>query len=282
MPLFRPVGRPREHPFREILEVVFRFVDMEVVEMRLPGKHALVTGGTRGMGRAIALGFAREGADVAIFYRQSEESAHEVVEEIRRAGRRGVALRVDTSSRVEVVAGVAEVLGEFEHLDILVNNAGIATRRHFLELTDEEWDRVHSVNLRGYFLVGQTVARHMAARRSGVIINVSSLNQQKARRERSHYLASKGGVLMLTRGMAVDLAPYGIRVNALAPGTIETDINRADLVDPAFRKERESNILLGRLGRPEEIVGAALFLASDDSSFVTGASLLVDGGATAV
>ncbi len=250
--------------------------------MRLPGKHALVTGGTRGMGLAMAVGFAREGADVAIFYRQSEEAAREVVAEIEGCGRRSLALRVDTSSRSEVEAGVAEVLRQFEHLDILVNNAAIATRKNFLELTDEEWDRTHGINLRGYFIVGQTVARHMAARRSGVIINMSSLNQQKARRDRSHYLASKGGVLMLTKGMAVDLAPYGIRVNALAPGTILTDINRADMDDPAFRKERESNILLGRLGRPEEMVGAAVFLASDESSFVTGTSLLVDGGATAV
>lgn len=250
--------------------------------MRLAGKHALITGGTRGMGRAIAVGFAREGADVAIFYKQSEEAAREVADEIRSMGRRALAVRADTSVRAEVEAGVAAVLGTFEHLDVLVNNAGIATRKNFLELTDEDWDRVHSTNLRGYFIVGQTVARHMAQRRSGVIINVSSLNQQKARRDRSHYLASKGGVLMLTRGMAVDLAPYGIRVNVLAPGTIETDINRADMADPAFRKERESSILLGRFGRPEEIVGAALFLASDDSSFVTGASLLVDGGATAI
>lgn len=250
--------------------------------MRLAGKRALVTGGTRGMGRAIAVGFAREGADVAIFYRQSEEAAREVVEEIQKVGRRGIALRVDTSLRSEVEAGVASALAEFGQLDVLVNNAGIATRCNFLELTDQEWDRVHSTNLRGYFIVGQIVARHMADRRSGVIINVSSLNQQKARRNRAHYLASKGGVLMLTKGMAVDLAPYGIRVNVLAPGTIETDINRNDLADPAFRKERESNILLGRLGKPEDIVGAALFLASDDSAFVTGASLLVDGGATAV
>lgn len=250
--------------------------------MRLDGKNALITGASRGMGAAMAAGFAREGANVAIFYKQSGDAAREVVAEILQAGRRGVALRVDTASREQVEAGVADVLKEFGHLDILVNNAAIALRSHFLEVTDEEWDRTHSVNLRGYFIVGQTLARHMAERRSGVIINMSSLNQQKARKNRTPYLASKGGVLMLTKGMAVDLAPYGIRVNALAPGTILTDINRADMADPAFRKERESNILLGRLGRPEEMVGAAVFLASDEASFVTGTSLLVDGGATAV
>lgn len=250
--------------------------------MRLEGKSALVTGGTRGMGRAIAEGFAREGADVAIFYKQSDEAAREVVEAIRGTGRRGLALRVDTRSREEVEAGVAKVLGEFGKLDILVNNAAVALRSHFLEITDEEWDRTHDTNLRGYFLVGQTVGRHMAERRTGAIINVSSLNQHIARKNRCHYLASKGGVLMLTKGMAVDLAPYGIRVNALAPGTILTDINRADMEDPAFRKERESKILLGRLGQPEEIVGAAVFLASDEASFVTAASFSVDGGATAV
>ncbi len=250
--------------------------------MRLEGKNALITGGSRGMGAAMAVGFAREGANVAIFYKSSEGAAREVTEEIRRTGRKGLALRVDTASRPEVEDGVAQVLQEFGHLDVLVNNAAIALRSHFLKATDEEWDRTHGINLRGYFIVGQTVARHMAQRRSGAIINMSSLNQQKARKNRSHYLASKGGVLMLTKGMAVDLAEYGIRVNALAPGTILTDINRADMEDPAFRKERESNILLGRLGRPEEMVGAAVFLASDEASFVTGASFNVDGGATAV
>lgn len=250
--------------------------------MRLEGRNALITGGSRGMGAAVAVGFAKEGANVAIFYKQSAEAALEVVAEIERTGRRGLALKVDTASRAEVEAGVASVLADFGHLDILVNNAAIALRGHFLEVTDEEWDRTHNTNLRGYFIVGQTVARHMAERRSGVIINVSSLNQQKARKNRAPYLASKGGVYMLTRGMAVDLAPYGIRVNSIAPGTILTDINRADMQDPAFRKERESNILLGRLGRPDEIVGAAVFLASDEASFITGASFNVDGGATAV
>lgn len=254
---------------------------MEVAQ-RLENCVALITGGSRGIGRAIAGGYAREGADIAIFYRQRDADAQQVVEEVQRAGRRGLALRVDTTSREQIEAGVEKVCAGLGAPDVLVNSAGIALRRHFLEITDEDWDRTHDVNLKAYFMVGQVVGRIMAERRSGVIINMSSIGQQKARRNRSLYAASKGGVLMLTRGMAVDLAPHGIRVNALVPGPTETDMIKADLADPAFRKERESTSMLGRLGRPDDLVGAAIYLASEESSFVTGSSLIVDGGATAI
>jgi glucose 1-dehydrogenase len=248
--------------------------------MRLLDKVALVTGASRGNGRAIAIGFAREGANVAINYRTSESEALSTLEAVAATGRRAIVVQADTSNSSQVDAMVARVIGEFGRIDILVNNAGVLRRTPFLEITEQEWDMILDINLKGYFLVGQAVARGMVKRGGGVIINVSSVNQLRAGRDVTHYGASKGGVGQLTRQMAYELAAHGVRVNAICPGLIETDINRQDLMDPEFRSFRLGRIPLGIIGEPEDLVGIAVYLAGNESRLVTGAHFYVDGGAT--
>jgi len=245
---------------------------------RLAKKVALVTGGSRSIGRAIALGFAREGAAVAVNYRDDARDASEVVELAGQYGE-AMAVRADTSNRGEVDRMIDGVVERFGRLDILVNNAGVLTRTPFLEITEEEWDRIVAVNLKGYFLCAQAAARVMVDQGSGVIINISSTNEEIPSPNLTHYASAKGGVRMLTRQLALELAPYGIRANAIAPGLIETDMNRSDIAEEAFRSRRLSRIPLKIIGTPEDIVGAAIFLASDESRLATGSTIFVDGGA---
>ena len=250
--------------------------------MRLEGRQALVTGGSRGIGRAIALGLAREGADVAVNYRRSRADADSAVREIGQMGRRAVAVQGSTDSRDDVERFVAEAQDVLGGLDILVNNAGILKRTPFLEISEEEWDAIVNVNLKGYFLVGQAVAHRMVeAGTAGAIVNVSSAGQAVAAPNLTHYCVSKAGVEMLTKEMALELAPHGIRVNAVAPGLIETDINRADIAQDAFREGRLARIPLREIGTPDDVVGAVVFLASNDEArLMTGASVFVDAGQT--
>lgn len=250
--------------------------------MRLEGKRALVTGGSRGIGRAIALGLAREGADVAVNYRRSRGDAERAVREIGQMGRRSVAVQGSTDSRADVERFVAEAHDGLGGLDILVNNAGILKRTPFLDISEDEWDAILDVNLKGCFLVGQAVARRMvAAGTPGAIVNMSSAGQAVAGPNLAHYCVSKAGVAMLTKEMALELAPHNIRVNAVAPGLIETDINRADIAQDAFREGRLARIPLGLIGAPDDVAGAVVFLASNDEArLMTGASVFVDGGQT--
>ena len=250
--------------------------------MRLEGKRALVTGGSRGIGRAVALGLAREGAHVAVNYRTSRDAAGSAVREIGHLGRRAVAVQGSTDSRSDVERFVAEAHGFLGGLDILVNNAGILKRTPFLEIGEDEWDAIQSVNLKGYFLVGQAVARRMVeAGSAGAIVNVSSAGQAVAAPNLTHYCVSKAGVEMLTKQMALELAPHGIRVNAIAPGLIETDMNRADIAREEFREGRLARIPLGLIGAPGDVVGAVVFLASNDEArLMTGAAVFIDGGQT--
>lgn len=250
--------------------------------MRLERKRALVTGGSRGIGRAIALGLAREGADVAVNYRRSRGDAESAVREIGQMGQRAVAVQGSTDSRADVERFVAEAHDGLGGLDILVNNAGILKRTPFLDISEDEWDAILDVNLKGCFLVGQAVARRMvAAGTPGAIVNVSSAGQAVAGPNLAHYCVSKAGVAMLTKEMALELAPHNIRVNAVAPGLIETDINRADIAQDAFREGRLARIPLGLIGAPDDVAGAVVFLASNDEArLMTGASVFVDGGQT--
>ncbi len=250
--------------------------------MRLKGKRALVTGGSRSIGRAIALGLAREGADVAVNWRRSRHDALGAVAAIEKTGRRAVAVQGSTAASEDVERFVAEAADALGGLDVVVNNAGVLKRTPFLEIGEAEWDGILAVNLKGYFLVGQAAARRMVRDRTpGAIVNVSSAGQAVAAPNLAHYCVSKAGVEMLTRQMALELAPHRIRVNAIAPGLIETDMNRADIAQEDFRSRRLARIPLREIGTPEDLVAAVTYLASNaESRLVTGASLFIDGGQT--
>jgi NAD(P)-dependent dehydrogenase (short-subunit alcohol dehydrogenase family) len=246
---------------------------------RLAGRRALVTGANGGLGSAIAIGLARAGASVAVHSRLA--SAGDVVrDKIRAAGGAAVTVTGDVTSGVDVAEMMRQTVSGIGGLDILVNNAGIISTTPFLDLEEEEWRRVIDTNLTGYFLVGQAAAKIMVAARGGSIINVSSTRQVQAWPGSLPYASSKGGIAMLTRSMALELAPLGVRVNSIAPGTFVTDLNRHYLTDPDFREKRLATIPAGRYGNADEVAEAVVFLSSDSASFVVGASLAIDGGQT--
>jgi NAD(P)-dependent dehydrogenase (short-subunit alcohol dehydrogenase family) len=246
--------------------------------MKLAGKVALVAGGARGIGRAIALGLAREGADVAIVYVRNPEAAQDAVKAIEGLGRRALAVRADVANKAQIQAAVAQVEERLGPIEILVSNAGVQKRIFLLDLQEEDWDWIVGTNLKGCFLVGQAVAARMKARGRGKIVNVSSEAAGFPAPRMSAYCVSKAGITMLTKCMALELAQYGIRVNALAPGLTRTDLNSKDLDDPEFYKQRVARIPQGRVMSPEDLVGAAVFLASPESDSMTGQTLQVDGG----
>jgi glucose 1-dehydrogenase len=247
---------------------------------RLNGKVALITGGSRSIGRAIAMGFAAEGAKVAINYVSHEQEARAVVQAIERDGHEAISIRADVSKRAEVVSMIQAVIDAFGALDILVNNAAVLKRTPFLDISEEEWDWIFSINLKGYFLCSQEAAKHMVKQDGGVIINMSSASEQLAGMNLTHYCCAKGGVRLLTRQLALELAQYGIRANAIAPGLIETDLNKTDIADPSFREHRLSMLPMKVIGVPKDVVGAAIFLASDESRLATGSTLFLDAGQT--
>jgi NAD(P)-dependent dehydrogenase (short-subunit alcohol dehydrogenase family) len=240
--------------------------------MRLADKTAVVTGAAgRNIGRAIAEAFLAEGAKVAtIDIRESSQPWPDG---------EPLALTADVADTDALIAALRRVSLELGTIDVLVNAAAITHRKPFLEVTLDDWDRVHAVDLRAYFVATQWVAQRLVEQgRPGSIVNVASMNATIVTRGQSHYCAAKGGVLQLTRAAAVELAEYGIRVNALSPGVVETDMNRELLADPAFRELRTLPVPLGRIGQPHELAPAAVLLASDESSFITGANIVVDGG----
>jgi NAD(P)-dependent dehydrogenase (short-subunit alcohol dehydrogenase family) len=249
---------------------------------RVAGKVALVTGAGGGIGGAGAEELAREGA--AVFCTDLDgEAAEATGRRIREAGGRATAQALDVRDREAVDSAVAAAVGAFGRLDILLECAGISHRGNFLDLDAPTWERIIAVNLTGMFHLGQAAARQMVRQGDGgSIINVTSQLAEVARPERAAYIASKGGGRSLTHAMAVDLAAHGIRVNAIAPGPTLTGLTRASYTDPAARRATEALIPLGRLGQPEDLVGAVLFLASDESKWVTGSTVTVDGGYNAI
>jgi NAD(P)-dependent dehydrogenase (short-subunit alcohol dehydrogenase family) len=244
---------------------------------QLVGRKAIVTGGGRGIGLAIAQALAREGADVALAD-LSLEAAERAAEELRGLGRQSLAIQTDVAEPAQVEAMVERAVGAFGRLDVLVSNAGISQRTDFLEMPVAEWDRIIAVNLRGVFLCGQASARRMAQTGGGAIINLASQRAESTGRQGAAYAASKGGVRTLTKAMALDLARFNIRVNAIGPGPVLSDLTRHRFSDPAQVEEFVARIPLGRLGQPDDIAGAAVFLASDAARWVTGHTLFVDGG----
>lgn len=250
-----------------------------MTQQTLEGKVALVTGGSRGIGAAIAEGLAREGAIVVITHARADGSADRTVEGITGSGGRAFAKRVDSRSRAEVRTAVEEIRAELGAIDILVNNAGVMQRMAFLDTTDEAWRDMFAVNVEGLFVFGQEVAMSMvAAGRGGSIVTITSAAQKQVGPNMTAYSVSKAAAFTLTRHMAFELAPHGIRVNCVAPGLTETDINRKDLADAEFRRQRLERIPVGFIGEPHDQVGAVVYLVSDAARYVTGACIDVDGG----
>lgn len=250
--------------------------------MKLHGKTALITGANSGIGKAIAYEFAKEGAHVAINYFENKEEARKISEDIKDMeykGQKSGYFLADVSSTSQVQNMIDEIIKVLGRIDVLVNNAGIQTEKPFVELTEEEVDRVWAVNLKGAFFCSQFVVRKMIELgMSGKIINISSVHQDIPRPLVAHYAASKGGIRMLTKVMALELAEYNITVNAIAPGAIATPMNERVLNDPESRQEVEIKIPMRRFGNPEEVARVAVFLASEDASYVTGTTYYVDGG----
>jgi glucose 1-dehydrogenase len=241
----------------------------------------VITGGNQGIGLAIAQRFAQEGADVSFCYRLNKAGADEVATGIQKLGRKAAGFQCDIGRVADGQKFIADTVAQFGKIDILVNNAGLERRADFWDATEEDYDAVLNVNLKGLFFITQAFVKHrMQAKSGGKIINISSVHEELPFPHFTSYCASKGGIKMFTRNLSIELAPLGITINNIAPGAIETPINKNLLNDPAKLGPLLENIPLNRLGKPEDVAGIAAFLASSDSDYMTGTTVVVDGGLT--
>ncbi len=247
--------------------------------LRLSGKTVLITGASKGIGRALALGCAREGADVIVNYHTDRAGADEAVAAIRALGRRALAIRADVSRVAQIERMFAQAKKTFSRLDVLINNAGLTGWGEFFATTEAKWDVVVDTNLKGTFFCTLAAARWMrATKTAGTIVNISTVCAELGVKNLAAYATSKAGINGLTKQLAVELAPHGIRVNTFGPGPIAIDRNLKD--DPDYRKVWGEVVPLGRAGEADEMIGPAIFLASEESSYVTGQLFYADGGWT--
>ena len=253
---------------------------MKFPDFDLTGMVAMVTGAGRGIGYQIALALAKYGADLVVCSRTVSE-LEKVGKEIEKLGRRVLIKRIDVRRIPEVHSLVEDAVKAFDHIDIFVNNAGINIPQWAVDVTEEAWDNIMDINLKGLFFVAQAVGKVMIQQKKGKIINVSSQAGSVGLLRRAAYCTSKGGINLLTKVLAIEWAPHNIKVNAIAPTFIETPMTQPMFQDKSFRDYVLGNISLGRLGKPEDVVGAVIYLASEASDLVTGHVLLIDGGWTA-
>lgn len=246
----------------------------------LKNKVALITGARQGMGKSHAIALAKQGAKVVVTD-INQADCQKVVDEIKKFNDEAIAFKLDVSDKSEVDSVVAAIVKKFGQLDILINNAGIAQFKPFLELSEEDWDRTIDINLKGEFLCAQAAARVMKERKGGVIVNIASVamgQQGIGMPNVAHYCASKGGIVAMTEALATELAPFNIRVNAIAPGMIETPMIDVVKSNPKMLEEMLQRVPLKRVGRSEEVSELVVFLASDSSSYMTGSVVVIDGG----
>src|SRR5690606_25477938 len=247
--------------------------------MKLQNRIALVTGSTQGIGRGIAVRLAEAGADLVINGREDGEEAQETLEQVRKLGRRACFIAANVGVVNECRRLVSEAVAQMGPLDILVNNAGLQKHCPFLDAEEAEYDQVLEVNLRGPFFLAQAFARHLRdSNRGGKVINISSVHEELPFPNFTSYCVSKGGLKMMMRNLAVELAPLGININNIAPGAIATPMNANLLNNPVQLNALLKNIPLGRMGKPEDVAGLAAFLASADADYITGSTFYVDGG----
>ena len=246
---------------------------------RLQGKVALVTGSSQGIGQGVAIRLAQEGAKIVVNYHSNPDGAEETLKQIRAAGSDGISIQADMGKTAEIDNLIQQGLSKFGGIDILVNNAGLEKAAPFWEVTESDYDLVLHVNLKGVFFTTQAFVKQLMARKApGRIVNMSSVHEELPFPHFASYCASKGGLKMLCRDLAIELAPFNITINNVAPGAIETPINTKLLNDKAKLDALLSNIPLRRLGKPADVSGAVAFLASDDANYITGTTVFVDGG----
>jgi len=246
------------------------------VKLGLEGKSAIVTGGSLGIGRSVAIELAREGADVAVNYRSHDDEAKQVVAEIERLGRKGLAVKADVSSYADAEAMVAQVQQAFGGFDLLVCNAGITWDGVIWKMTEKQWDSVITVNLKGYFNYNKAAAMVFKDQKHGKIVNISSINGMRGKFAQSNYAASKGGEIAMSKSLAKELGKFNVNVNVVAPGLVLTDM--MEKVPAEFTNVAMSETVLGRFATPEDVANLVCFLCSDKSRHITGEVIKIDGG----